>query len=107
MFFSRKANSKINKLHERALRIVYQDGISNFEELLEKYNSFSIHHQNIQTSATEMYTVHYSLSENSFYNIFESSKSPYNLRSQCDLGIPSVSTESYGKSSIKYFNPII
>ena len=44
MFCSRKANNKINELHERALRIVYQDGISNFEELLKKDNSFSIHH---------------------------------------------------------------
>ena len=50
MFCSRKAN-KINKLDERALRIVYQDYILNFEELLglEKNNCFSIHHQNIQT----------------------------------------------------------
>ena len=31
MLCSRKANNKINKLHERALRIVYQDYISNFE----------------------------------------------------------------------------
>ena len=35
MFCSRKANNKINKLHEGALRIVYQDNISNYEELLE------------------------------------------------------------------------
>ena len=50
MFCSRKAN-KINKLDERALRIVYQDYILNFEELLglEKNHCFSIHHQNIQT----------------------------------------------------------
>ena len=55
MFCSRKANDKINKLHERALRSVYQDDISNFEELLKKDNFFSIHHQNIQTLAIEMY----------------------------------------------------
>ena len=50
MFCSRKAN-KTNKLDERALRIVYQDYILNFEELLglEKNNCFSIHHQNIRT----------------------------------------------------------
>ena len=75
MFCSRKANNKINKLHERALRIVYQDDISNFEELLKKYNSFSIHHQNILTLATEMYKAHYGLSENSFYDIFENLRS--------------------------------
>ena len=87
MFCSTKANNKINKLHERALRIVYQDDILNFEELLEKDNSFSIHHQNIQTLAIEMYKVYYGLPENSFYDIFENSRSSYNLRSQRDLVI--------------------
>ena len=106
MFCSRKANNKINKLHKRALRIIYQDDISNFEQLLEKDNSFSIHHQNIQTLAIEMYKIYYGLSENSFY-IFENSRSSYNWRSQHDLDVPSVNTESYGKNSLKYFSPII
>ena len=33
MFCSRSTNSKINKLHERALRTVYDDYNSKFEEL--------------------------------------------------------------------------
>ena len=100
MFCRRKANIKINKLPERALRIVYQDDILNFEELLGKDNSFSIHYQNIQTLAIEMYKVYYGLSENRFFDIFENLRSSYNVRSQCDLDIPAVSTESYGKISI-------
>ena len=54
-----------------------------------------------------MYKVHHGLSENSFYDISENSRSPYHLRSQRDLDIPSVSTESYGKNSLKYSGPII
>ena len=34
MFHSRKLNTKINKLHERALRITYRDQESSFEDLL-------------------------------------------------------------------------
>ena len=30
MFHSRRTNNKINSLHERALRIVYDDDVSNF-----------------------------------------------------------------------------
>ena len=36
MFHGRQINDKINKLHERALRIVYNDTITSFEELLVK-----------------------------------------------------------------------
>ena len=36
MFHGRKINDKINKLHERALWIVYKDTITSFEEFLVK-----------------------------------------------------------------------
>ena len=49
MFCSSTANNKINMLHERALRIVYDDYNSKFEQLLTKDVSFAIHHLNIQT----------------------------------------------------------
>ena len=49
---------------------------------------------------------YYGLPENSFY-ISENLRSSYKLRSQCDLGIPSVKIESYDKNSLKYFSPII
>ena len=55
MFLDRTMNSKINRLHERALRIVYNDSISTFEELLSKDKSFTIHQRNIQTLAIEMF----------------------------------------------------
>ena len=57
MFHSRKLNSRVNQLHERALRIVYQDYASSFTELLEKDNSTTIHNRNIQLLATELFKV--------------------------------------------------
>ena len=36
MFYNRKMNNKINRLHERALRIAYKDFYSSFAALLEK-----------------------------------------------------------------------
>ena len=57
MFHSRKLNNKINKLHERCLRITYNDSSSTFERLLTKDNSVSIHDRNLQVIATEMFKV--------------------------------------------------
>ena len=47
MFHGTQINNKINKQHERALRVVYNDTITTFEELLVKDKTFTIHHQNI------------------------------------------------------------
>ena len=44
MFCSRKMNRKINHIKERALRLVYDDYLSSFDELLRKDNSVCIHH---------------------------------------------------------------
>ena len=43
MCHSRSNNSKIDRLHERYLRIIYGDKQSSFMELLEKDSSVSIH----------------------------------------------------------------
>ena len=57
MSCNRSLNNKIDRLHERSLRIVYSDKTSDFSELLEKDGSVSIHYQNIRQLATEMFKV--------------------------------------------------
>ena len=49
MCHSRTNNSIINMLHERCLRIIYNDKQSSFTELLNKDSSVSIHTKNIQS----------------------------------------------------------
>ena len=55
MFHPRSLNNEINQLHERCLRIIYNNKRSTFEELLAKDNSVCVHHNNIHIIATEMY----------------------------------------------------
>ena len=51
MFCGRKSKNRITYLHERALRIVYTDSQSSFENT----RSVSIHHGNICSFAIEIY----------------------------------------------------
>ena len=55
MMHSRTLNIRINKIHERALRLVYKDDVSSFSDLLKKDNSFTIHERNIQSLAIELF----------------------------------------------------
>ena len=71
MFYNRTTNNKINKLHERALRLVYDDYLSAFEELLKKDNSFTVHHYNIRTLYIELYKVFRGQSQIIFSDLFE------------------------------------
>ena len=85
MFHSTSVNNKINHLHERSLRIVYKNNISSFEYLLKNDRSFTIHHRNIQSIAIELFKVKGNLSNSIMYNIFQTRKINYNLRSQTDF----------------------
>ena len=62
MFHGRQLNNRINRIHERALRIVYRDAKSSFDDLLVKEKAFTIHERNLQTLGIELYKVAYGIS---------------------------------------------
>ena len=107
MFYSRTTNNKINNLHERALRLVHDDYRSTFEKLLEKDNSFNVHHCNIQTLCVELYKVYNNISQTVFSDLFIRNHINYNLRSQSDFVIPQTKTVYNGTNTLRYFGPII
>ena len=45
---SKTLNNRINRLHERALKLAYKDNFSNFQELLDKDNPYTIHERNLK-----------------------------------------------------------
>ena len=89
MCHSRELNSRINSLHYRALRLVYKDDNSSFEELLKKDESVSIHHRNIHCLAIEMFKVKNGLAPTFMSDIFPDRNLTNNvaagLRSQTDF----------------------
>ena len=106
MFCSRSCNNKINKLQERALRLVYDDYELSFDVLLNKNKSFSIHHQNIQKLMIEVYkSLNKPSPDNFFDSMFTSKRRQDSLKN--DLLVASVKTVTKNKDSPKYVGAVI
>ena len=103
MFHSTKVNSKINHLQERSFRIVYNDYITLFEDLLKKDNSFKFHHKNIQSLAIDFFKVEKGIANPILCEIFPLRSIDYNLRSQTDFSVSSVNTTHFGLNFLRYF----
>ena len=80
MFHSSQLNNRINKIHERALRLVYKDNKLTFNGLLELDNSVTIHQRNLQIFATEIFKVKNSLAPEIMTEVFEINEPHNNLR---------------------------
>ena len=108
MLHSKTLNNKINRLHERALRIVYSNYKSSFNTFLEKDGSFSIHHRNIQSLVIEIYKFLHGLSPAITGYIIKLSRPPtYNLRTRQELYRRNPKTVRYGTETISFLDPKI
>ena len=105
MFHSRTLNNRINRLHERALRIAYKDSISSFKELLFQDKSFCIHHRNLQKLAIEMYKVKNNLSPSFMKSVFPDSNNSYDLRNKPEFNTSNIRTVYYGTETITFRGP--
>ena len=108
MLHSRTLNNKINRLHERALRIVYSDYKSLFNTLLEKDGSFSTHHRNIQSLAIKIYKFLHGLFPAIMGDTIKLNRPPtYNLRTHQELYSRNPKTVRYGTETISFLAPKI
>ena len=101
MYCQRKSNKLVNKIHERALRIAYNDNLSNFQSLLNKDNSITIHHRNIQYLAVEVYKTFHNLNPTFMTEIFKPKQHNYHTRRQ-NLEIENPRTTKYGQETFSY-----
>ena len=101
MFHGRKLKHKTNKIHERALRVVYNDN---------QWIAFSQYtKKTLQKLAIEMFKVNNGLSVQLVSENFHFAENHYNFRHQpgAKFKVDHVNTETYGKQSVSYFGPKI
>ena len=100
MFCSRAMNKRINRIHERALRLVYNDYEASFEDLLKQDKSLSFHQRNIHALAIEMFKVKMNLSPSFMKEIFIHNKATDKFAR------PNVN-KVIGERSLRNFGPIV
>ena len=105
MFRSRQINHRINRLHERALRIVYKDHFPSFEEPLSKDQSVKVHQKNLQILATEMYQIFNGLSPSIKKDTFKAESNYYNTRNAPAFSSRNIKAVRYGLQTIFYMAP--
>ena len=108
MFHDRSVNLKINRLQERALRLLYNDDASTFNDLLKRDGSYTVHQRNIQSLAIEMYKAKNDIGPKLLQDIFV--ERVYNgptLRTKSDFIKPAVNTVHFGDDSLRSFGCII
>ena len=108
MFHNRALNNRINKIHERALRLVYQNKNLSFSELLELDNAVTIHQRNLQVLVTEIFKVKNNSSPEIMKQVFDFQEPCYNLRCvNSQLRRENIKTTHYGIQSAKFIGPKI
>ena len=101
MCHSRKRYHKINRLHEKCLRIIYNDRTSSYEELLSKDDSVFMHHKNLQKFVIEIYKVANGLYPGIMNEVFQFPiQSHSNLRNNTNFRTPSFNTIFKGKDNV-------
>ena len=105
MFHSRTLNNKINRLHERALRLVCDDENLTFKELLDRDDSMTVHHKNIQKLTIEMFKIKNNLSPPLMKDIFKENTNIYDLRDRRCWEPRNVRTVHFGTETISYRGP--
>ena len=104
MFHSHGINKKINQIHERALRIFYNSKSSSFQDLLDKDNSVTIHHQKSRRRNIQSFR---RLSSPLLNEVFIKQNCNYNLWGNNFLNTQRVNSVGYGTESVSFLAPKI
>ena len=102
MFHDRNINKNINKIQERALRIVYKDNHSDFETLLVNQNSAPVHQRNLRLLLTEIYKTKSGNALSFMKEIFMEKVPSYGLRDGGNICLPKVKTMRFGTETVRF-----
>ena len=96
-FCNEKNSKKLEKVQERALRFVYEDHTSSYEDLLIKAKMPSLQIRRLRTMAIETFRIVQKISPVCLHDLVNIKDCKYSFRYNNILDIPQVRTATYGK----------
>ena len=97
---------KLERLQERALRVIYKSHTATYEELLRRADIPSLYNRRLQDITVLMYKVKHGLAPDCVSELFVCKGSTHTLRNS-DFVLPRFETIRYGKHSVRYLGPFL
>ena len=95
-------NSKIEKIQERALRIVLQDYTSDYDALLKKFGTITVHKYRINQILIETFKSFKNINPTYIQNLVHRKAKMYDMRSSIILEQPVKDSTTFGLRSYSY-----
>ena len=102
MFAGKSLISKVQKIHFRALQMVYNTYEKSYNELLILNRDISIHQKHLHFLVTEVYKSVNNLNPQFMWNYFNISTLPDELRQGNKVNLPETRTCRYGINSLLF-----
>ena len=93
---------KVNKIHRRTLRVVYDDYNSTYEELLASHNDISIHQKHLKHLAIEVYKSLTKLNPEFMWPFFKNKSIHFSLINGNICILPPARSSNYGINSVQF-----
>ena len=101
-FCGKTNNSKLEKIQERALRIVYNDYKSDYEELMTSFGTTTMLHSRHACILLEVFKSMKLKNPSYIQELFSNKETPYFLRDPSLLVQPKTNTVTFGLKTISY-----
>ena len=102
MFCSRKSKLRLENIHKRTLRLVYNEYEKNYKDLLRDHDDISIYQKYLQFLATEVFKLANKLNPQFIGCFFENHEISYNLRCGNVVKLLAINTTKYGINSLNF-----
>ena len=107
MFCGKTTIDKVSSVHKRALRVLFNDYTSSFEELLHRNEQVTIHGKDLQKLMLAVYRSMTSGNLSFLWEFFNKKVLPYSLGINNLLQLPSTRTKMYENESLSFRGNII